>query len=120
MRKKNTLNQIRERRQKRTRAKIMGDAARPRVAVFRSNTSIYAQLINDMKGVTLVAASSKELAKKDQEKSKTEQATLVGKLMAEKAAKAGITRAVLDRRSYSYHGRVKALTEAARQAGLHI
>ena len=105
---------------KRIRKKVFGTAERPRLSVFRSNKHIYAQIINDEIGHTLVAAStrSKELAGKLEGKTKTEQARLVGLLLAEKALKAGITQIVFDRNGYKYHGRVKALADGAREGGL--
>lgn len=103
-------------RTKRTRARITGTALRPRLAVSRSNKGLYLQLIDDEARHTLVSASVKEL---EMEKStKTEQAALLGQLLAKKAAESGIKEAVFDRRSYKYHGRVKAAAESARNAGL--
>jgi len=103
-------------RTKRTRAKIMGTALRPRLAVSRSNRGLYLQLIDDEKGRTLVSASVKEL--KAQKNTKTEQAALLGQHLAKKAVEAGIKEAVFDRRFYKYHGRIKAAAEGARGAGL--
>nr|WP_319399990.1 50S ribosomal protein L18 [uncultured Carboxylicivirga sp.] len=102
----------------RVRSKISGTADRPRMSVFRSNKQISVQLIDDLSGKTLAASSSliKEVA--DQSGSKSEKAALVGKNIAEVAAKAGITSVVFDRNGYLYHGRVKQLAEAAREAGL--
>ena len=113
------LNKKRDRRKARSKAKVFGLSARPRLAVFRSNRSIYAQLIDDEKSHTLVQASSRELGK-SVKKPKVESANLVGKLLAEKAAKLGIKTVVFDRRAYKYHGRVLALAEGARKAGLKI
>ncbi len=107
----------REQRRKRSRAKIFGIAKKPRLSVFRSNKFTYVQLIDDKKGVTLVSASSRELKRG---KSKVEQAKLLGELLAEKAQKLGIKQAVFHRGSYRYHGRIKAVAEAARGAGLKI
>jgi large subunit ribosomal protein L18 len=103
---------------KRIRGVVVGDSQSPRLTVFRSNKGIYAQLIDDLTGKTLVAAGSntKELA--SSKMPKIEQAKLVGKLIAEKASKAGITAARFDRNGYLYHGRVKSLADAAREAGL--
>ncbi len=98
--------------QRRIRKKITGTATRPRLSVFRSNKGIYAQIINDENGTTLAAASSKEV----QGATKTEQATAVGRLIAEKAIAAGITNVIFDRSGYLYHGRVKALADGARGA----
>jgi large subunit ribosomal protein L18 len=92
----------------------------PRLAVFRSNRAISAQLIDDDKATTLAHASTKELGKEGEKKTKKEQAQLVGALIAKRAKEGGITKAVLDRRSYRYHGRVRALAEGARAAGLTI
>lgn len=98
--------------QRRIRKKIFGTAAKPRLSVFRSNKAIYAQIINDVDSVTLASSSSKETNVGN----KTEQASAVGRLVAEKAMKAGITSVVFDRSGYIYHGRVKALAEGARGA----
>ena len=97
------------------RTKVSGAAERPRLTVFRSNSQIYAQVIDDLKGATLASASS--LAIKDK-MTKTEKATEVGKLIAAAALKAGVKEVVFDRNGYLYHGRVKALADAAREAGL--
>ena len=104
-------------RHKRVRAKISGTAERPRLAVYRSSKNIYAQIIDDEKGVTLVAASSKE---KDFEGygGNIEGAKKVGEMIAKKAAKAKIAEVVFDRGGYVYHGRIQALAEAARENGL--
>ncbi len=104
------------RRANRTRARIKSVTERPRLSVFRSNTSIYAQIINDATGKTLVSASSLEL--KDKKMKKTDVAKMVGKTLAEKALKAGVKAVAFDRGAYRYHGRVKALAEAAREGGL--
>ena len=98
----------------RVRNKISGTAARPRMSVFRSNKQIYVQVINDEEAKTLVAASSLGLAKC----SKSEQAAKVGEMIAKKALEAGITNVVFDRNGYLYHGRVKEVADAARNAGL--
>lgn len=107
-------------RHKRVRAKISGTTERPRLNVYRSLNEIYAQIIDDVKGTTLVSSSTldKELAKKVAKLTKTEQAKLIGKDVAEKALKNKITEVVFDRGGYLYIGRVKALAEAAREAGL--
>ncbi|MCU4166312.1 50S ribosomal protein L18 [Carboxylicivirga caseinilyticus] len=110
-----------ERRRKikvRVRSKISGTAERPRMTVFRSNKQISVQLIDDVAGKTLAASSSlvKDIA--EQSGSKSDKAALVGKSIAEVAAKAGITSVVFDRNGYLYHGRVKQLADAAREAGL--
>jgi large subunit ribosomal protein L18 len=97
------------------RHKVSGTATKPRLTVFRSNTQIYAQLIDDVTGVTLASASS--LGLKDKA-TKIEQAAKVGALVAKVAQEAGITEVVFDRNGYLYHGRVKQLADAAREAGL--
>lgn len=107
-------NVARKKRHRRIRARITGTDQRPRLSVFRSNKSIYAQLIDDLTGKTLAASSDL----KSMKGTKTESAQAVGKDLAEKAKKAGITECVFDRGGYKYHGRVKALAEAAREAGL--
>jgi large subunit ribosomal protein L18 len=103
---------------KRIRKRLSGSEERPRLTVFRSNKQIYAQVINDLQGHTLVAASSREDKIEEQKITKIEMAKLVGKMIAEKAIKAGIDTVVFDRNGYLYHGRVKALADAAREAGL--
>jgi large subunit ribosomal protein L18 len=108
-------NPSRTLRHNRIRAKVSGTKEVPRLNVYRSLTNIYAQLIDDEAGKTLAAASSKEIKSKA---NKSEIASAVGKLIAEKAVKAGITKVVFDRGGYQYHGRVKNLAEAARAAGL--
>jgi len=104
----------------RIRKTISGTAERPRLSVFRSNKEIYAQLIDDINGRTLAAASSlsKDIAGQEGNVSKIEQAQKVGNLMAKKAQEAGIETVVFDRNGYLYHGRVKALAEAVRKGGL--
>ncbi len=97
------------------RHKVSGTAIKPRLTVFRSNAQIYAQVIDDVQGVTLASASSLGLKQKV---SKTEQAAKVGALVAKVAQEAGITQVIFDRNGYLYHGRVKQLAEAAREAGL--
>ena len=97
------------------RAKVSGTAEQPRLTVFRSNCQIYAQIIDDEKGVTLASASS--LAIKDK-LTKTEKAKKVGALIAAEAKKAGVEKVVFDRNGYLYHGRVQSLADAAREAGL--
>jgi large subunit ribosomal protein L18 len=106
-------------RHRRVRAKIKGTKKRPRLCVFRSNKHIYAQLIDDGEGKTLVSASDFELdAKKGKKSVKSDLAKEVGKLVAQKAATKKINEAVFDRGGYKYHGRVKALAEGAREEGL--
>jgi large subunit ribosomal protein L18 len=113
----------RERRRKRVRGKIHGDAGRLRLCVFRSSAHIYAQIINDDQGHTLVAASTLEKELKaapaeSTENAKIAQATAVGKLLAERAKEKGLSKVVFDRAGYLYHGRVKALADGAREGGL--
>jgi large subunit ribosomal protein L18 len=111
-----TRPEARQRRHKRVRGRVIGTAERPRLVVFRSNKGISAQLVDDLEGKTLAAASWVQLKKFNGKK--TEQATEVGKLLAQKAKSAGIDRVVFDRGGYLYHGRVKALADAAREGGL--
>jgi large subunit ribosomal protein L18 len=113
-----TTRQRRERRHKRVRRDLFGTAERPRLVVFRSNRGIGAQLVDDAEGKTLAAASW--LDKKSAKGAKTDQAAEVGKRLAANAKKAGIERAIFDRGGYLYHGRVKALAEAAREGGLEF
>ena len=101
----------------RVRQKIRGTAQRPRLSVFRSNRGIYCQLIDDLSGTTIAAASALENTIGDSG-SKTEQAKKVGELLAERAKAAGVEVVVFDRSGYRYHGRVKALAEGAREGGL--
>jgi len=98
---------------RRIRATVSGSAQKPRLAVFRSNKEIYAQVIDDNTGNTLASASSKDV-----KGTKIDQATQVGKLISEKSQAAGISNVVFDRGGYLYHGRVKALAEGARESGL--
>lgn len=102
----------------RVRSKVTGTADRPRLSVFRSNKQISVQLIDDVAGKTLGSASSLVKTIAEQSGSKGEKAAMVGKNIAEVAANAGITSVVFDRNGYLYHGRVKQLAEAAREAGL--
>lgn len=105
---------------KRIRSRMSGDAARPRLSVFRSNKDIYAQLVDDLAGKVLVAASSREksVVKEMKGKTKTEQAKVVGTTIAKKALEKKISEIVFDRNGFLYHGRVKALADAAREGGL--
>ncbi len=105
-------------RQKRNRARIFGTAEKPRLSVFRSNKYTYAQLIDDAKGHTVAAVSSKEVAKKGQKK--TADAKVMGELLAQKAKKLGVKTAIFNRSHYKYHGRVKAVAEGARETGLKL
>ena len=122
MGKTNPSDVARKRRHIRVRKQLSGIPERPRLNVFRSLNHIYAQVIDDTKGVTLVSASSLDAGVREAEvaqgKGKTEHASLVGKLLAERALEAGITQVVFDRGGYKYHGRVKALADASREAGL--
>ncbi|MBQ2712018.1 MAG: 50S ribosomal protein L18 [Clostridia bacterium] len=117
---KTDKNIERLKRHKRVRAKVSGTAAKPRLCVYRSLNHIYAQIIDDVAGKTLCAASTMEKEVKAQiaELTKTEQAKLVGKTVAEKAAKVGVTEVVFDRGGYLYTGRVQAVADGAREAGL--
>jgi large subunit ribosomal protein L18 len=108
----------RERIKSRVRQKVSGTPESPRLSVFRSNKEIYAQVINDLQGTTIVAASSTEKEISAVSGNKTEKAALVGKLIARKAISAGVTSVVFDRNGYLYHGRVKNLADAAREGGL--
>jgi len=121
--------EARLRRKKRVRKKIFGYPERPRVSVFRSHKHIYAQIINDVEGHTLVALSSlspevrtkvEELKSKGEIKGKVDVARLVGRMLAEKAKEKGINKVVFDRGGYKYHGRVKALAEGLREGGLEF
>lgn len=110
-----------DRRKIKVRTRTKGTAERPRLSVFRSNRAIYAQLINDKKQITLLSACSRQVKRSKNEKiTKTLQAREVGKILAEKAKKIGITSVVFDRGGYRYHGRVKALAEGAREGGLEF
>src|SRR3954452_20747998 len=109
-----TKPQARLRRRRRVRAKVVGTAERPRISVFRSNRGISAQLVDDLSGRTLAAAEWTEF----RGAAKADQAAQVGKALAERAKSAGVESAVFDRGGYQYHGRVKALAEAAREGGL--
>ena len=115
---KQTRLENRTRRHSRVREKVRGSAGRPRLAVFRSIIHISAQLIDDDAGQTLVAASS--VTAKDAKGSKTERAKAVGATLGERAKAKGIDEAVFDRGGYRYHGRIKALGDAARSAGLRF
>ena len=115
-------NKARVRRHKRVRKNVHGTPERPRLNVYRSLNSIYAQVIDDEAGVTLVSASSldKELRGKMKGKNKTEQAQLVGEAVADRAKGIGLTKVVFDRGGYKYIGRVKALADGARKSGLEF
>jgi|SRR3989344_1910192 len=108
-------------RRKRIRGRVVGTSSRPRLSVFRSNDHIYGQIINDEKGVTLVAASDKELAKAElKSQTKVSIASLVGELLAQKSAKKKIKKIVFDRGGFKYHGRVSALADGAKKGGLEF
>jgi large subunit ribosomal protein L18 len=117
---KQSRNERRKRRHRRVRQNVVGMPGKPRLNVFRSLSHIYAQVIDDLKGETVVAASSldDDVKAKSGDLTKVEQARLVGELVAERAAKAGIDEVVFDRGGYKYHGRVRALAEGAREGGL--
>ncbi len=102
------------------RKKVSGTAAKPRLSVFRSNTDIYAQLIDDTKGQTLAAASSKDKNIAAQKTTKADKSKLVGEAIARKATELGIKDIVFDRGGYLYHGRVKSLADGAREGGLQF
>lgn len=114
--------EARRRRHRRIRRRVHGTGARPRLAVFRSMKHIYAQVIDDDQGHTLAAASTldSELADQIQDGNKTAQAKAVGALVAQRARARGVQKVVFDRGGYVYHGRVRALAEAAREAGLEF
>ena len=114
-----TKREARLRRHRRVRGRIQGTAERPRLVVFRSNVGIYAQLVDDLEAKTLASASWQQL-QKSFKGNKTEQATEVGKLLAQNAKQAGVETCVFDRGGYLYHGRVKALAEGAREGGLNF
>ena len=108
----------RRKRHDRIRLRVEGSASRPRLAVFRSNIHIYAQVIDDGTGKTLAAASTVEKELRGSKQTKTEEAAVVGRLVAERAKSAGVGQVVFDRAGFRYHGRIKSLADAAREAGL--
>jgi len=110
----------RQKRHERIRLRLSGSAERPRLAVFRSLNHIYAQVIDDTTGKTLAAASSIEKELKTAGQKKTDEAKTVGRLIAERARSAGIEQVVFDRAGFRYHGRIKSLADAAREAGLEF
>lgn len=118
--KKRDRNKVRQIRHARVRKKVSGTPGMPRLCVFRSNTKIYAQIIDDSKGITLVQASNLDPALREQlnDLNKTGASKAVGKLVGERALKAGIDRVVFDRSGYVYAGRVASLADGAREAGL--
>ena len=113
-----TKNERRIRIKNRIRKVISGTQTKPRLAVFRSNKEIYAQVVDDVTGNTIAAASSRDKDIAKSKGNKTDTATLVGKAVAEKAMKAGVETIAFDRGGYLYHGRIKSLAEGARKAGL--
>ena len=113
-----TKNERRSRIKSRIRKVVSGTETRPRLSVFRSNKEIYAQVVDDVTGKTISAASSRDKDISSAKGNKTEIAALVGKAVAEKALKAGVATIAFDRGGYLYHGRVKSLAEGAREAGL--
>ena len=112
----------RKRRHTRVRSKVTGTQERPRLSVYRSLSNIYVQVIDDIEGKTLVSASTveRDIASQITDKSKVDAARTVGKIVAERAKEAGIEAVVFDRGGYKYHGRVAALAEGAREAGLRF
>ena len=113
-----TRGAARQKRHERIRLRLEGTPARPRLAVFRSLNHIYAQVIDDASGRTLAAASTVEKEFKGSKATKSEEAKVVGRLVAERARSAGVERVVFDRAGFRYHGRIKSLADAAREAGL--
>lgn len=115
-----TPRELRLRRHARLRKRVKGSTTRPRLSVFRSNLHIYAQVIDDTTGTTVAAASTKDrsLAETLAGKTKIERAKIVGSLIAERAKQAGVEQVVFDRGGFIYHGRIQALADAAREAGL--
>jgi len=120
MLKKQDRNATRQQRHLRIRRTMAGGAQRPRLSVFRSLNHMYAQIVDDSRGVTLAAASTRDLEIRDalKDKKKAEAGSEVGRLIARRAKEKGITQVVFDRGGYLYHGRIKALADAARDAGL--
>ncbi|HUP69448.1 MAG TPA: 50S ribosomal protein L18 [Acidimicrobiales bacterium] len=115
------VQRLRKRRHRRVRKKVAGTPERPRLAVFRSNRHIVAQVIDDVAGRTLAAASTVEASIRTAgSTSNTDAATRVGELVAQRASEAGVKRVVFDRGGFAYHGRVAAVAEAARKAGLEL
>ncbi len=114
----NNKTSARQKIRYRIRKKIAGTAAKPRLSVFRSNTDIYAQLIDDSNGVTIAAASSKQKDISAQKAPKVDKSKMVGAAIAKKAVELGVTKVVFDRSGYVYHGRVKAVADGAREGGL--
>ncbi|WP_462412569.1 50S ribosomal protein L18 [Neobacillus sp. Marseille-QA0830] len=117
---KQDKNAVRRKRHARVRAKLSGTSARPRLNVFRSNKHIYAQIIDDMNGVTLASASTVEKDLGLESTSNIEAAQKVGELVAKRAVEKGVSAVVFDRGGYLYHGRIQALADAARENGLQF
>jgi large subunit ribosomal protein L18 len=115
-----TRGAARRKRHERIRLHLEGTGSRPRLAVFRSLNPISAQVIDDASGKTLAAASTAEKELRGSKSTKTEEAAVVGRLVAERAKTAGVERVVFDRAGFRYHGRIKSLAEAAREAGLEF
>jgi large subunit ribosomal protein L18 len=115
-----TRGAARRKRHERIRLHLAGSEMRPRLAVFRSLNHIYAQVIDDASGKTLAAASTADKELKGSKATKSEEAAIVGKLVAERAKAAGVERVVFDRAGFRYHGRIKSLADAAREAGLEF
>jgi large subunit ribosomal protein L18 len=113
-----TKKERRERIKLRIRKRLRGTSESPRMSVFRSNKEIYAQIVNDDEGKTIVSVSSRDKGIADAKGNKSEVAQMVGKAIAERAIKEGVSQVVFDRNGYLYHGRVKSLAEAAREGGL--
>lgn len=113
-------NVVRKKRHARVRSKLTGTAQRPRLNVFRSNQHIYAQLIDDTNSITIVSASTLDKEISAESTGNIEAAKLVGELVAKRATEKGVKAVVFDRGGYLYHGRVKALADAAREAGLEF
>ena len=116
----NKVQRLRKRRHHRVRKKVSGTPERPRLAVFRSNRHIVAQVIDDVAGRTLAAASTVEASLRTGPTGTKEAAATVGRLIAERATEAGVTKVVFDRGGFAYHGRVAAVADAARKAGLEL
>ncbi|AQX52884.1 50S ribosomal protein L18 [Priestia flexa] len=117
---KQDKNKVRKKRHARVRAKLSGTATRPRLNVYRSNQHIYAQVIDDLNSVTIASASTLDKDLSLESTSNVEAATKVGELVAKRAVENGVKEVVFDRGGYLYHGRVKALADAAREAGLQF
>jgi large subunit ribosomal protein L18 len=116
----NTKLERRQRVKRGIRSRVFGEGERPRLTVFRSNSAIYCQIVDDVKGVTIVSFSSRTKEVLNETKPKQEKSFIVGQKLAEKAIAAGVSKVVFDRNGYKYHGRIKALAEGARQAGLQF